>query len=857
MYNYDQYADLIKRVRKLPKLGQSTDGINADQRSEAETEAALNSIARTYLNSGDAVELYKKQIEILAGSFGNLQHGLSVITTQQEAYNTSIVNLVKEVTYFDQIEASLAKTLKITTDAAYVQTQTYGTFLEKLNTTRASLDKYRITLDSILPGQSANIAKSEEYAQTLIGTQQHLQDFQGLTQENAAAYTLYTEGAGKNIITQLEATQQLAKDWEAQTGLVGQYNVILTEISSMAADIRSEYSRTNGELELSVLKTKRLGMSMAQLDKIGTGLLNIEESVGQEIEFQLISGKRLVDAQGQSITNKFREAKLTGDSLKMTEAMTDVITEQGEIITGNNFLAKKALADTLGLSVQELVVAKNRYELNKKLQATGKFTGNELDELTPESAKKFQAALEHEVKIAGTDEARNAAKENLAALQKLQKDTGNLESPAQKSERHLQNIVDNGIFIKMPKTTTTEKGKTTTSYDKRPEFDVEAFAKTIKAGKTFSLSQNDALINLVGKTQTLGKVVSADKVFLNAIADITPGFSTLSSAVDNLSAAIKTAFPKLSAAMAAVVGGILPAQKEGKAQTYQANFPHGPASLTTEHTKDLSIDANGGPIVMSLKENRIFQGTKNDDVAMYPGAVDVATANNTTKNYNVTNNTEKVNYDKIGNTITTALRSELEKSNNKPNTVVNNNNIIESTNYNKIGNIVETALQSQLGKLNIKPNITINNTDTNKVVNTDTKNLERIVGSIQTELSKLDIKPNIIINNVEANKNNIDSINNNNKIENTIRTAIQTEISKINIKPNINVSSNKNIDYTDKLEKIATMFETAILKFKSTPDTNTIVSEIKTAFAGVEISVNVDPVKIGKEIKFRDTRINS
>jgi len=37
-------------------------------------------------------------------------------------------------------------------------------------------------------------------------------------------------------------------------------------------------------------------------------------------------------------------------------------------------------------------------------------------------------------------------------------------------------------------------------------------------------------------------------------------------------------------------------------------------------TGDLSIDANGGPVVMSPRENTIFQGTKNDDVAMYPGA---------------------------------------------------------------------------------------------------------------------------------------------------------------------------------------------------------------------------------------------
>ena len=746
MYNYNQHTDLIKRLRKLSRLSQTTadDAGQTDlDKAAAQTKDSLDTLKESFADGKAAAELYKQQIKILAGSFGDLEHGLSVVSLAQEEYNTSITNLVKEVTFFDGIEEKIAKTLKITTGEAYKQTQTYGAFLATLNTTRDSLDKYRITLNGILPGQSANIAASKDYAETLLTTQQHLQDFQGLSADQAASYTLYTEGSGKNIAQQLNATAKLADAWEASTGLVGQYNVILTEISNMSADIRSEYSRTNGELELSVLKTKRLGMTMGQLDKIGTGLLNIEESVGKEIEFQLISGKRLVDAQGRSITNKFREAKLSGNSLKMTEAMTDVITEQGEIITGNNFLAKKALAESLGISVQELVVAKQRYDLTKKLEATGKYTKKELEGLEPgsEVEKKFTAALEHEVKIADSPEAIKQAKENLKALEELKLANKNLESPADKTARHLQNIVDNGIFMKMPKTTTTEKGEKVTKYLDRKEFDAAGLAQTIKDSKSSKVIENEGFLKLVGSTQSLSKLIAADKKLLGDLAAVAPGFSILAESVKDLTKAIEDNFP-LVAKIIKTAGGILPEGKAGKAQKYSMSFPNGPVPNppSVENPSDLSIDANGGPIVMSLKENRIFQGTKNDDVAMYPGAVDVATANNTTKNYNVTNNTDKVNYDKIGN---------------------------------------------------------------------------------------------------------------------SIRTAVQSEIGKLNIKPTINVSTDKNVNYNTNLEKIASMLQTAVSKLKSEPDTNAIANAIKSAFAGVEISVHVDPIKIDKEIKFRNTRINT
>ena len=41
-------------------------------------------------------------------------------------------------------------------------------------------------------------------------------------------------------------------------------------------------------------------------------------------------------------------------------------------------------------------------------------------------------------------------------------------------------------------------------------------------------------------------------------------------------------------------------------------------------TGDLAVGANGGPIVASPTEGKIFQGTKNDEVAMGPGVIDAA-----------------------------------------------------------------------------------------------------------------------------------------------------------------------------------------------------------------------------------------
>ena len=90
MYNYNQYADLISRLQKLPKLGQTPNdaGQRDVDRTEQQIKSELDGIAQIYERGTNTVKLYNDQIQLLSDNFGNLQHGLSVVTVSQEAYNS-------------------------------------------------------------------------------------------------------------------------------------------------------------------------------------------------------------------------------------------------------------------------------------------------------------------------------------------------------------------------------------------------------------------------------------------------------------------------------------------------------------------------------------------------------------------------------------------------------------------------------------------------------------------------------------------------------------------------------------------------------------------------------------------------
>ncbi len=515
------HTTLIKKLRTLPRTGQQSPDQNPNVNAAKQEFEALK---KRLEQSGDILSTYKAQLDLLGGSYQNLQHGLSLLSAQQEDYNKKIVNLVKNVTLFDQVEKSIAKTLGITTKQSFELSKSTDSYLNSLRISRDELDKYRSTLNKILPLQAKNLGSLTDYNSVLFESQQLLQDFQGLTADQAAAYTLYTEGAGKNIASQLTATQNLAKFWETTTGQVGAFNAILTEIGSLSADIRSEYSRIPGNLELAVLKSKALGMSMAELDSIGTSLLDIEQSVGKEIEFQLISGRRLVDIQGRSLTNRYREAKALGDGVKMTEVMNDLFETQGDLIEKGSYYDKKALADALGIEVQSLVLAKEKYELNKKLAASQKQTFEQFNALTGEQQAKIQLEYENALKKDGSD----VATEQLKAIQALKTKENDLKPPADRTAMYLQSIVDNGIALK--------KG----TYN---PFESKTFADTIAQSFSRQITESAVIAGGLGYSQTLTKLINADTALVTNIGKLIPGVDLLVNKITELVGRLKGFMP--------------------------------------------------------------------------------------------------------------------------------------------------------------------------------------------------------------------------------------------------------------------------------------------------------------------------
>lgn len=155
---------------------------------------------------------------------------------------------------------------------------------------------------------------------------------------------------------------------------------LISEMASLSADTEMQFGRMPGQLELAVIKAKQLGINMKQLTATGDNLLNIESSIGQEMEYQLLSGRRLVDNQGNSLTNRYREAMITGKANDMAMTMNEILEKEGNTLRTNMF-ARKQMAELLNMDETTLARMLKKQEILKSLpngQDLMKLTGADL-----------------------------------------------------------------------------------------------------------------------------------------------------------------------------------------------------------------------------------------------------------------------------------------------------------------------------------------------------------------------------------------------------------------------------------------------------------------------------------------------
>ncbi len=181
---------------------------------------------------------------------------------------------------------------------------------------------------------------------------------------------------GETANNTLEFAGNLAKAAHVAPGKV------MAEMAANAEDV-AVYSKDSGKnMAVAAVAAKKLGMEFGSLTKMADQLLDFESSINKQMEASVLLGKEIN-------LDKAREAALNGDLVTMTNEVLANVGGEAEY-NKMNAIQRKALADSLGVSVQDLgKMVKNQDKLNN------------LTEEQQEALAKGEASLD-EMLSAGT-----------------------------------------------------------------------------------------------------------------------------------------------------------------------------------------------------------------------------------------------------------------------------------------------------------------------------------------------------------------------------------------------------------------------------------------------------------------------
>lgn len=168
----------------------------------------------------------------------------------------------------------------------------------------------------------------------------------GMSAQQAGKLTVFTRLQGKNTEDILQRSSKIVGAYNKQNKTAINTRAVLDDVANTSTATFLTMGKNVEALTQAATQAQALGLNMKQVEQIADSLLNFEDSIGKELEAQLLTG-------GNINLAKAREYAMTGDMVGLT---TEIQKQEGimNAFRTKNVYAQKAAAEALGISRDEL-----------------------------------------------------------------------------------------------------------------------------------------------------------------------------------------------------------------------------------------------------------------------------------------------------------------------------------------------------------------------------------------------------------------------------------------------------------------------------------------------------------------------
>jgi len=225
--------------------------------------------------------------------------------------------------------------------------------------------------------------------------------FTGLSGQNMAVLAKQIQvvqgGSLETSLNMIETYDSIARAAGVAPGLV------LADIAQ-STKLFAEYAKDGGEnIAEAAAQAAKLGINLDTVGQIAESLLNIEQSLTNEMEAEVLLGRSLN-------LDKARELALMGDLEGLQKEITDGLVSQAEW-SDMNVIQRRAMADAIGVSVQDMAKMVAGEQTSAQLAKEREEAQISMMEMLAESTKMMGVLQGLNVMMLAIDHKRNMAKD--------------------------------------------------------------------------------------------------------------------------------------------------------------------------------------------------------------------------------------------------------------------------------------------------------------------------------------------------------------------------------------------------------------------------------------------------------------
>ena len=192
-----------------------------------------------------------------------------------------------------------------------------------------------------------------------LGRLAEAENLLGLSAEQAGRLGINSKLVGTSVNKYEESIVQGVNKFNSLNNTAISHGVVMQDVLNTSEDITLSLGNSGDKLALADAAARKLGLSLQDVDKIASKVLDFESSIGSELEAQLLTGKDISLA-------KAREYALSNN----LEGLSKELAKNGASATefaNMNRLAQESLAEALGMSRQELAKSIMLQQTNNNL----------------------------------------------------------------------------------------------------------------------------------------------------------------------------------------------------------------------------------------------------------------------------------------------------------------------------------------------------------------------------------------------------------------------------------------------------------------------------------------------------------